>query len=785
MVRAAGGGDLLGHLQADERLSLVTAIGIFALAFLVLGWPWFSGAVTIPWDGKSSFYTQLVFLARSLAEGQSPFWQPYMYAGWPQIADPQSLIFSPFHLLLALIDPSPSFRAADGVAFALLFVGGVGVILIFHERKWHLAGAVVAAIAFAWGGSSASRIQHIGQIESLAFLPPALWLLMRALDRSSWRLGFGAGAASAVIVLGRDQVSLIALYVLLGYVLWHWLEGAGRLARFKASIKPLAGGMVAGLLIITVPVVFSALLAAGSNRPEIGLEFAGRGSLHPAHLLMLAFADVYGASDPHIEFWGPPSFAWHKRFGDIDLYVAQNMGQIYAGALVVVALLSLGVVRGVAWTREIRFFTVASILLLLYALGRYTPAFSVMYELLPGVTLFRRPADATFVFGATIAILAGYLVHRWITGTVPAPRPWQRALEVVIAVAFVVGSLALAWTVNVLHDAAIPVLIGTAYTVVACAALYLARRMALYGAIAPAVLLAVFSTTDLRFNNAPNESTGLPPSYFEAMEPDTKNETVTLLKARLAAAAAPDRRDRVELVGIAYHWPNIGAIHGFDHLLGHNPLRLADFQSSTGAMDTIAGPDQRQFTRLLPSYTSPLESLFGVRFVASSVPIENVDKTLKPGDLVFITRTKNAYVYENPRALPRVMLLTDWRLADFAQMIREGGWPVDPRRTVLLEKNPDLAPSDAGGTARILRYRNAEVDIEVEAPAGGGILVLNDIWHPWWDASVDGVPTGILKANVLFRAVKVPPGNHVVHFEFHPFAGALAELKDKISALAP
>ncbi len=66
----------------------------------------------------------------------------------------------------------------------------------------------------------------------------------------------------------------------------------------------------------------------------------------------------------------------------------------------------------------------------------------------------------------------------------------------------------------------------------------------------------------------------------------------------------------------------------------------------------------------------------------------------------------------------------------------------------------------------------------VEA-SNGGVLVLNDVWHPWWRATLDGAPVEILKANVIFRGVVVPAGRHTVRFTFHPFSGALAQLGAK------
>ena len=87
------------------RVPLVVTLAIFALAFLLPAWPWLSGAVTIPWDAKSQFFPQVQFLAGSLARGEWPWWSPNVFAGWAEISDPQSLLFSPLHVLLAAFNP--------------------------------------------------------------------------------------------------------------------------------------------------------------------------------------------------------------------------------------------------------------------------------------------------------------------------------------------------------------------------------------------------------------------------------------------------------------------------------------------------------------------------------------------------------------------------------------------------------------------------------------------------------------------------------------------------------
>lgn len=428
---------------------------------------------------------------------------------------------------------------------------------------------------------------------------------------------------------------------------------------------------------------------------------------------------------------------------------------------------------------------------------------------MPGVDAFRRPADATFLIGALCAVMAGYCVHRFL-GDAPARRQWPRiALALAALIACVALAVVIAGDMRRINVAWRPILQATLWFAAAAMAMIAARRLRGQAAALAIVLPAALLVADLRVNNGPNESTALPPSAYDILDPNTKNETIAFLKEKMVQKGPSDRRDRVELVGLGFAWPNAGLVHGFDHTLGYNPLRLAEFSDAVGAGDTIAGPDQKQFTKIFPRYNCRLANLLGLRYVVASVPIEKVDTHFRAGDLQFIKRTRDGYIYENPRARPRVMFAQEWRLSDFDSIVESGRWPeFDPARTVLLESDPATthphipAPSSsphvasaqndsaefasvifpeppAPSKALISRYENTEIEIAVDATQAG-FVVLNDVWHPWWTATIDGEPAPILKANVLFRAVQVPAGNHVLRFSFKPIDGALAELGQRL-----
>jgi hypothetical protein len=105
---------------------------------------------------------------------------------------------------------------------------------------------------------------------------------------------------------------------------------------------------------------------------------------------------------------------------------------------------------------------------------------------------------------------------------------------------------------------------------------------------------------------------------------------------------------------------------------------------------------------------------------------------------------------------------------------------LDPRHAVLLHgaaaeealARPGVAGAQAFEPFRAvpLVERHAHrlrVDVTLAAP---GILVLNEPFFPGWRAWDGGTEIPIVRANVLFRALVLPPGEHALTLEFAPRA---------------
>jgi uncharacterized membrane protein YfhO len=65
-----------------------------------------------------------------------------------------------------------------------------------------------------------------------------------------------------------------------------------------------------------------------------------------------------------------------------------------------------------------------------------------------------------------------------------------------------------------------------------------------------------------------------------------------------------------------------------------------------------------------------------------------------------------------------------------------------------------------------------------------GVLVLVEAFDPGWTVTADGAPAALLRANVLFRGVRLGEGRHRVRFAYRPWTAAAGLLLCVSGALA-
>ncbi len=134
-------------------------------------------------------------------------------------------------------------------------------------------------------------------------------------------------------------------------------------------------------------------------------------------------------------------------------------------------------------------------------------------------------------------------------------------------------------------------------------------------------------------------------------------------------------------------------------------------------------------------------------------------------------------VYRNEGVLPRAFLVPQAVWADDkTALLRLQDPDFDPTRLVVLAgagtetaMPPIVTPTPMPGEVVITTDTAEQVRFQVNT-ATSAWLVLADAWYPGWEATVDGQPTPIARANLLLRAIPVPAGEHEVVFRFRPLS---------------
>ncbi len=679
-----------------------------------------------PWDA--------LFL-RGLKAGEPALWQPHNGFGQPLFANGQAGFFDPFKLILLGRDGvgDPLGRAWFLVAHLLFAMGGT--LLLARRLGLSAAAGAIAALAFGLHGWLLTNMDF-AQAHAAVMLPWLLWagegLLARPDRRAIALFGVLVGLTGLV---GHAEPAIYAAGGAAAVV------GVGALGRpERARIwAALAGGCALGVALAAVLLV-----------PFVEFVRLCQSYLYAREASFMASASG---------FWRFP-----KAFAALGRHVfAPDIGPMtpyfnaYVGAVpACLALVGLG--RSASARVGLVLLAVAALVIALCPPGNLVTLLAV--------------APNSFYVVPLVALGLGLLGAAGLDRLAARPGGLRWALAAVLALGFA-GYAVLQQRrtpIYLLGHSGVGHLVFAAVAMFVAAALLIAwRRPAARPGVA--VVLVALAAGDLVFA-ARTLVPPLPPFMYP----------VTPILAHLQAQP---RGARVAGGGLALA-PNTNAVHGIDHL----GLLEAFFLMRYRLYDLALQPKRlmvSNLTVLEGGFRPELLDLAGVQFVvvaerpyrfpklAASLrePVQRDPARFKP-----LVRQARATLYENTRALPRARVLyqAEYREPDArAASLRLAEAPARWREVALLETSQPAGWADAPlppDPARIVARGMNHVTILATA-ARPGWLVLAEAYFPGWVATVDGVETPIVPADLAFRAVYLTPGTHTVAFRYRPRSVAL------------
>jgi hypothetical protein len=159
--------------------------------------------------------------------------------------------------------------------------------------------------------------------------------------------------------------------------------------------------------------------------------------------------------------------------------------------------------------------------------------------------------------------------------------------------------------------------------------------------------------------------------------------------------------------------------------------------------------------------------------------------TLSTGGHFRLVHSGDVKIYENLDILPRAYLVHRARVEpdDLAAVEAMRSPDFVPGEEIILAEGERLAGQTGGADeVRITRYEAERVEVKVRA-ASEGYLLLGDTYYPGWEVTVDGQRARLLRANLMFRAVHLPPGEHTVLFRYVPNSLRIGAIISLITAL--
>ncbi|HEY3760135.1 MAG TPA: YfhO family protein [Verrucomicrobiae bacterium] len=664
-------------------------------------------------------YPGAVFNHDSLLRGELPLWDPYSHCGVPWLAQMGS--WYPVQWLCYFL-PLP--WSENFVMLVHLWFGGFGMFWLL--RRWNLGNyaAAFGAFAFIFNGVTLSCLQWGNYIASLAWLP---WILGCVIE--SWRNGGRwlplAAIASAMQVLTATPEITLLTWLFLGMI---WLSEviAGEIKFLPSALRTIAVVLLAAGITMIQMLPFFDLLA--HSQRSSGSAGSGAWSMPAwgwANLIV-----------PLFHCYRSPQGTWFQNGQDF-------LQSYYLGA----GVLALAITGAIARNRKVIVIAVMILFCWLMALGPNGIGYNQIKEIFPLIGIARFPVKFTILTAFLVPLLAAYGIKR-LQSAQKLKSPKALFLIAGLIVVIMAALLCLAkshpMTLDDWNATAANTLIRAGLMLVLVGGIFCLLKIKSDSTRLALQLLVLMLLPIDALTHSPNLAPTLPSSALapQIWQASGKSAPPQLGGGRIMVSPNAEQAllySRVPDMNADFtgkrlaEWYNMNLLDGIPKVTGAVTLRPAYFD----VLETYL-----YYTPGAHCGRGLVDFLSAAWLSSPNNPTEWLART---NYLPLITAGQKPIFTDNDKTLSAI---TDENF--------------DPRQVVyltILDQNVVTATNQSICivTNTTFTLNKVEANVNASSPA---LVVISQSYYHLWQASVDGNPTPLLRANLAFQAMQVPAGVH-------------------------
>ncbi len=717
-------------------------------------------------DITALVYPREQFYNHALHEGKIRLWNPHLFCGFPYLTDGRTGMFYPPRIVFHSF-----FNVETSLSLLMIlhiFMAGAGMFFLARSFNYSHRASLLASLIWAFSGTASCWLEFTEVLYISSYFPWILLFLRKSFLQKNLYMAMVAGVLLGLYhLVAQFQFSLYLMFFILAYIIYSLIiretEWRGVfLSMLTAGL--FAGGISAVQMMPTIQMLGEA------QRVTFTWKEMVNGYSVPFWSLPLLFIcpDILGNPALGLHFFPRGEVLYHE----ICFYTG-----IISIPLAVAAAAGGSRFSKFLWLVIIISWLCASATIFYYPIFKWFP---FLNRMIPGRVIY------LVTFAMTLLATEG------LDAVVKSERS-RKAFAVTSGILLVFYGLLFALTLLLQYNPRLfiaPLSMALPHVqypfhsmkdenmyieyIQAVLAYYSPLNMWLF---LPALLLLIVTVLPVIRKKVPLspgflEGTVVILTAFELILFGLKFLPVTPRQMpstppQIAFLKCQPKPFRVlNLTGSKLS--NLFAIFGIDTVQGSQSMYPRYYQR---LMNEVESGFQKEYAVIfgnsieLSDYRSPVFDMLNVRYI------------IYPSDTIRDPGVKKVYqgevvVYERGSALPRAWLVRNIEIApDEEVKKRITSVSFSPRSLAFLNESPsyspDCAPVPGTEKTEITTYSPDEILIEAQCPEKS-LLVVADVYHSGWKATVDGQPARICRVNFALRGIALGRGVHTVLLRFNP-----------------